>query len=301
MPKSNSNSSKRIVAAAKAAIVVKAEGNPVQNKRHRRRTNRKLKKLAGQLLNVVLPPDHKILCDFDSMSESYVFADGGMPGNPPWKPPSIHGRPIRVLSIKNGDLHVPIQHLSTNGELGLTQKSNTTGETWYRLVPRNATNAFSNLGDPLCDAMDAVFKVMPSSSSRGQKIRVVREKNHKYVCFGPCAARGHTGINSYHPRLVHVNQKHQHTLMTFAYESDNLRAAYTPTDQLFKDELAIKTVDAPTFHLPAVKQHSRFIGSWAMGVGVVLNMHQDLGDFIWSNTSVHVRGPQSDRILCYFC
>ncbi len=30
-------------------------------------------------------------------------------------------------------------------------------------------------------------------------------------------------------------------------------------------------------------------------------MHQDLGDFLWSDTSVHCRGDQTDRILAYFC
>ena len=30
-------------------------------------------------------------------------------------------------------------------------------------------------------------------------------------------------------------------------------------------------------------------------------MHQDLGDFLWSDTSVHARGEQGDHVLAYFC
>merc|ERR1712127_557412 len=55
--------------------------------------------------------------------------------------------------------------------------------------------------------------------------------------------------------------------------------------------------------MPAIERRSKYIGACALGVNVCLNMHQDLGDFSWSDTSVHLSGDHrpSDRVLAYFC
>ena len=51
-------------------------------------------------------------CLDEEMHTMYVFADGGDPGNPPFCPPTVEVRPNKILSIKNGDLHVPLIHMS---------------------------------------------------------------------------------------------------------------------------------------------------------------------------------------------
>ena len=61
------------------------------------------------------------------------------------------------------------------------------------------------------------------------------------------------------------------------------------------------TWNAITFNLPHDEHSSKYVGSWAVSKCVVLNMHQDLGDFLWSDTSVHARGEKGDRVLAYFC
>ena len=62
-----------------------------------------------------------------------------------------------------------------------------------------------------------------------------------------------------------------------------------------------KVSACPTFTLPDVVGDLDFIGAWDMGINVVLSMHQDWGDFLWSNICVQCKGGPTDRVLAYFC
>ncbi len=70
---------------------------------------------------------------------------------------------------------------------------------------------------------------------------------------------------------------------------------------MHKAQDALKVSNTITFNMPNIDRRSKYVGSLAVGKCVVLNMHQDLGDFLWSDTSVQCRGDQTDRILAYFC
>ena len=234
------------------------------------------------------------------MNEHFVLADGGEPGNEPFSPPTFRGRENLILSISKGDLTVPTPHFQSD-KLGLRYQCPITGQDLFRLVPRCASLNFNYLGDALCNAMDADIRVMPASVPRGSKCQVVRPPRQKYVCFGATAARGHTGINKYQPALEKLSAYDQEVLMKYVEHADKLQDQFLPYNEIHTARQAMKLSNAITFNLPNVKGKARYFGSWAVGKCVVLNMHQDLGDFLWSDTSVHCRGPQSDRILAYFC
>ncbi len=78
--------------------------------------------------------------------------------------------------------------------------------------------------------------------------------------------------------------------MQFVNLSDQLQEQFLPTEQVHTACHAMTTSNAITFNLTHVECSSKHFGSWPIGKCVFLNMHQDLGDFLWSDTSVHARG-----------
>ncbi len=72
-------------------------------------------------------------------------------------------------------------------------------------------------------------------------------------------------------------------------------------NQVYQVRRAMETSKAPTFTIPCIYRSAKYIGAWAMGIGVVLNLHQDLADFLWSDTRIHMRGIKTERVLAYFC
>ncbi len=99
---------------------------------------------------------------FKAMNEHFDFADGGESGNPPFSPPSFPGRKNMILSISKGDLVVPTSHFNKY-RCGLRYECPITGLDLFRLVPCFHSLQFNYLGDPLCNAMDSVIRVLLAS------------------------------------------------------------------------------------------------------------------------------------------
>ncbi len=74
--------------------------------------------------------------------------------------------------------------------------------------------------------------------------------------------------------------------MKYVEHADHLQENFLPTDQVHKARDALKVSNTITFNMPNIDRQSKYVGSLAVGKCVVLNMHQDLGDFFWSKTSV---------------
>ncbi len=70
-----------------------------------------------------------------------------------------------------------------------------TGKDVLRLVLSNVAMKSGAKGNRICLAMDAVFKVIPTSTDRGGKIRIEKSSKINYVCFEPKAAHGHAWIS----------------------------------------------------------------------------------------------------------
>ena len=148
----------------------------------------------------------------------HVFADGGDPGNPPFCPPTVEGRPNKKLSTKNGDLHVSLIHMS-NASMGLSMSEfpgassvtacHAASYPPFILIPRCYCTMFTNLGNALCDAFDSLLWAIPTSTTRGKSKRVIRCSVDNYICIGACAARGHKGVNCVQSGLQKVHIEFQ--------------------------------------------------------------------------------------------
>ena len=79
---------------------------------------------------------------------------------------------------------------------------------------------FNYLGDPLCNAMDSVIRILPASVTRGLSFHMVCQPYQKYVFFGPCAVRGHRGINKSQPALSKLSRYDEKVIMQFVDLSD---------------------------------------------------------------------------------
>ena len=77
----------------------------------RRRMVRKAGRLLSSVQSFQLPENFTPPCSHDEVKSSYVFVDGGevdctLPPMP------LLAKPVKVLSICNGNLFVPTKHLS---------------------------------------------------------------------------------------------------------------------------------------------------------------------------------------------
>ena len=89
---------------------------------------------------------------------------------------------IKKLSIKNGDLHVPLIHMS-NTSMGLSTSDfhgassvtacHAASSPPFILIPRCYCTMFANLGNALCDAFDSLLWAIPTSTTRGKSKRVI--------------------------------------------------------------------------------------------------------------------------------
>ena len=116
MPKHNSNSSLRQKAASVAHQLVISEKSS-RSKKNKDRKERKKKLNQQKRFHPIMPMPNKQY-SHQLLNDSIVFVDGGTTGNPTINPiirPANNpgDKPIVKLSIREGHLHVPTDHLTT--------------------------------------------------------------------------------------------------------------------------------------------------------------------------------------------
>ena len=296
VPKSTSNSSKRIKAAMMAGMVWSF--NERKLKLRRLRMNKKKKKLA--MMFAQCPPVSKQFCwTAEQIDEYYLVVDGSAEGNKTCSPPKTSKKKVMRLSIQRGDLFVPDVLHSSMGLVHLAPDR----PNPYRLIPRNnalkATHLFQSKSrvNELCSAFESFEKAQRKTLKRGFDIF----GENKYVCAGKQPGRASVGVHdTYH--LSRVSTNHLEAVVKYVRNLEHLFEEFAESEVVTMVQEARKLLNYPTFQ--GAGRECQVFSSFAFGRNVYLPTHVDR-DFTYSIISVHTRGgfysSDCDGIVAYFC
>ena len=316
MPNAKSSSSNRIRASSVVSTVKLNGKRGSTRRRSNKRAHKKSKKQCQYLVDV--PRVDTLSLSQEVIDSNIVFGDGGQRSNPPISPVikaenNIKKKPIIILSIVDGKLSTPHQHMNDPSR-GLISRSNS-DEVNFLLIPRKDAIA-SFVGKPslsinICRAIDAVESVTRSTQMRGQANHVmVEDPRNKYICTGNQTNRAGPGIRAMHYSLNLVNKEHSSHLMKVFTIIENLFDAWMDTGVIRLIRAALDLVNANTFTVQLPSQpgedqprfkSSRIYGAFASGINTYLNAHTDR-DFIFGAVTIHMEEEYTlgQRVVAYF-
>lgn len=307
---SNSFSSQRVKAAAVASRE-KPMSYSAKFQVHKRAT-KKLNKLKQQLCHVSIPGNEIKKYERAQLKNSYYFVDGGGKFNPPINPSiplpedGSNPKPSHIISIRNGDMHTPNDHLADTSK-GLTIFGD--GATPFVVPPRDITLAKTGQLEnskptALCKAIDEVdANTNHKGAERGSSKFVVRDDNHpKYLCPGVACRRGAKGVEQNHYSLKNISDKSSKLLMKLFSQAEHLFRMFIDTESIRVIQEAMNLIDPKTFTTPQSKTSAKIYGSFASGINVYLNAHPD-ADFTYCCSVVHMKEEYKleQRVVAYFC
>ena len=311
VPKSNSNSSKRVKACAIASTLKYNESSAIAKQKVNKREKQKCKKMKEHLLDASAPQE-SIRSDVMILIKGCtLFADGGNANNPPIAPTIGNNmpKPLKILQISKGDLHVPKEHLH-QPSLGLTiwpeGSDNQTSNKPFILAPRlNAlrSTAMHNREESsksLCLALDAIEAAYKSSEGRGSSVKVVLEDGSKYCCVGSKAQRAARGVRTFHHAIETIGDHHQKRIFDYIRRVEQLFREWVDTATIRQVGHAIELVSASTFEVNNLGKTSMY-NAFATAKNVYLNCHTD-EDFTMGAVAVHTNEgyAMDDRVVAYF-
>ena len=264
---------------------------------------RKAQRMNTELCNVCLPDGFKPPCVDKDIQSYFVFVDGGNQGEPPFKPTVPKGaNKVKVLSIRNGDLFVPSEHLHHCSK-GLRMETPSSKLPVFVLVPSIRVWHLKMKENVLTNAWDAFAKSIKIGTERGKRIPLIKNRKDKYLCIGSKANRSKHGVSAYSQGLASISLDQQEVIQKYVDECERLYSCYISGDEVARVVEGIRLTGATTFSLPGIQDwKAKYFNSIAgCHGGVVLPMHIDNGDFGMGHISIQCANAQADTILSYFC
>jgi hypothetical protein len=269
----------------------------------RRRHNRKHQKLRRECAFVFSDeiPNEKKVSSTD-IKDNFVVTDGGAINNEPLKPSNkCLTKPLKLLQLRNDDLHVLRNHLPCTGnpDLGIYFSDRRTIDVGdipsFILTPRPATINHTLTSKPpnpnkLCDAFDACEAVQCLDHNRGKNRPVFGTERGKYCCVGAQVSRNQRGVRECTYHFDKVEQKHSREIVKFAKYCESILEQYAPSIALrfLESTKALSNYKTISQRNGAVKKAAEYFSGCAFGKNVYLPVHTDL-DYSYSIVTVHKR------------
>lgn len=303
---SRSTSSQRIQACSIAAHakLVEAPARSKQNKN--KRAKQKAKKQEEYLLHVAAPPGTPKYTNAD-LDGCTLYLDGGDSNNPRIHPQlnNPKAKPMRILQICNGDLHVPMEHINLPGK-GLTVHEEGGKHKPFILVPRESALWRTGLrnkptiSQSLFNSFQSVEIANGTSEGRGTPFEIIVEGGKPYCCVGSKARRAAVGVNEYHHAIAKIGSENQKQLYQWIKGVEHCFTEWVDTSIIRQVRHAMDLVSAKTFAVPNLGR-TKIYSAFSCALNAYLNCHTDK-DFTMGALSLHTEETydHDDRIIAYF-
>ena len=202
----------------------------------------------------------------------FVYCDGGRDSNNAIVPPTVKGKPPRVISMRNGHLKVIDSHFSSDSGLLYKLGDNTCCDI---IMPPLSTSRKAMKTKPsdaksLFIALEDVEKHYGKSFSRGngQVIALDEELEgcNYYVCAGTYPNRCGGGISPYNVAFAKSNPSSQNRIMKLFKNVEYLFNEWIDARETRIAYKALKLVNGKTFTLPSNPSNkSALYGAFASG------------------------------------
>ena len=202
----------------------------------------------------------------------FVYCDGGRDSNNAIVPPTVKGKPPRVISMRNGHLKVIDSHFSSDSGLLYKLGDNTycdiimpplsTSRKAMKTKPSDAKSLFIALED--------VEKHYGKSFSRGNGQVIALDEGlevcNYYVCAGTYPNRCGGGISPYNVAFAKSNPSSQNRIMKLFKNVEYLFNEWIDARETRIAYKALKLVNGKTFTLPSNPSNkSALYGAFASG------------------------------------